>query len=215
MKPALILAGPSAVGKTTVMGELLSLSDEFTFLRSVTTRPPRFPGDDEYIYLSEEEFSDLLSRGDLAESMRYGTYAYGTPKSELRRAEREGKYPLLILDLVGIRSVKTSGDGTWFAVYLYDDLSVMEKRLYERELSVRETPAARATYERRVAANRRDYRALPDFAPYLDFVLKNETPGTSARLILDRFLSFEAGAATRDAAEIRSITAILSASAEE
>ena len=56
MKPMLILAGPSAVGKTTVMERLLAHDDIFSYVHSVTTRPVRFEGDDEYIHLSMDEF---------------------------------------------------------------------------------------------------------------------------------------------------------------
>ena len=39
MKNILIVAGPSAVGKTTVAHRMLELDDRYEFVRSVTTRP--------------------------------------------------------------------------------------------------------------------------------------------------------------------------------
>ena len=71
MRKILILAGPSAVGKTTVMKEILSRSDEFEFIRSATTRAPRGDGhDSEYIYLTEIEFKKRIADGEMLEYTR-------------------------------------------------------------------------------------------------------------------------------------------------
>ena len=85
MDSILVLVGPSAVGKTTVMTRILELyGNEFSPIRSATTRAPRGDSfDGEYIYLSREEFLSSVSRGELLEYMEYGGNLYGTPKSEV------------------------------------------------------------------------------------------------------------------------------------
>ena len=56
-KNILIIAGPSAVGKTTVAHRMLELDDRFEFVRSVTTRARRQDAfDNEYIYITDDEF---------------------------------------------------------------------------------------------------------------------------------------------------------------
>ena len=100
MNRILVLAGPSAVGKTTVMKEILSHSSRFEFMRSATTRAPRSDGNDsEYVYLSKEEFKAQIVSGEMLEYTEFGGNFYGTPISELKRASALGKTPLLILDI--------------------------------------------------------------------------------------------------------------------
>ena len=89
MKKALVLVGPSAVGKTTVMSELIRRGPEFEFIRSATTRSPRGDGhDDEYIYLTVDEFRARISTGGMLEYTEYGGNLYGTPASEITPALR-------------------------------------------------------------------------------------------------------------------------------
>ena len=101
MKNILIVAGPSAVGKTTVAHRMLELDSRFEFVRSVTTRPCRADQfDNEYIYITEEEFRHLINTDGVLEYTIYAGNYYGTPRSEIDRIISEGKIPLLILDNV-------------------------------------------------------------------------------------------------------------------
>ena len=67
-KYAVVIAGASGVGKTTV-ADILAASDfGFSFSRSATTRPPRGDGrDEEYYYLTREAFSRLVVDGAFVE----------------------------------------------------------------------------------------------------------------------------------------------------
>ncbi|MBQ7333510.1 MAG: guanylate kinase, partial [Clostridia bacterium] len=106
MRSIVILAGASGVGKTSVAAEILSRNDEYRLIRSATTRAPRGDSHDgEYIYVSEEEFKELIFRGELLEYMNYGGNFYGTPVSEINLAFSLGKTPLLILDIEGVKSL--------------------------------------------------------------------------------------------------------------
>ena len=94
---ALVLAGPSGGGKTTVMNELVGSDYGFELVRSATTREKRGDGNDgEYIYLSKDEFSGQIKAGKMLEFTEYGGNLYGTPHSEIERIVKEDKIPLLI-----------------------------------------------------------------------------------------------------------------------
>ena len=69
MRKILIIAGPSAVGKTTIVHEIMKKGNiPFELVRSATTRPMRGDGfDSEYIYVSREEFSMLVECGGVLE----------------------------------------------------------------------------------------------------------------------------------------------------
>ena len=176
MKKLLVIAGPSAVGKTTVSNEIVRQNCKFVLSRSATTRAPRGDGHDaEYIYLDREEFMRKALGGELIEYMQYGDNMYGTPVSELERIFGEGKTPLLILDIEGVKSLrKKKFDFTPFIVYLWEELSVIEKRLYDRDVRSNPTEYKLASYEKRRAMNRRDYLSMPELEPLFDLFIKNE-----------------------------------------
>ena len=179
----LILAGPSAVGKTTVMERLLTHDDIFSYVHSVTTRPIRFEGDDEYIHLTMEEFVALRERGGLLESTVYGDCAYGTPRSEIERITAEGKTPLLILDINGVRTLKGQ-ELPVLSVYIYDSLNVMEERLYERELKDNPSVEALLRFAKRKDANLKDFSEMGEHAPYFDLLVHNETLDETVKEII-------------------------------
>lgn len=164
MKNILIIAGPSAVGKTTIAHHMLELDSRYEFVRSVTTRPCR--GDQfnsEYIYISDEEFRHLIATAGVLEHTEYAGSLYGTPRSEIDRITSEGKIPLLILDINGVASLSINkGDISPCGVYLYDDIDVMEGRLYERYKDDMSSPETQRRYNSRRRQNIIDYSQLPD-----------------------------------------------------
>lgn len=191
MRPMVILAGPSAVGKTTVMAELLRRADLFSFVHSATTRPIRFEGDDEYLYLSMDAFLALRDGGGLMESTIYGDCAYGTPRAEVDEIIESGRMPLLILDINGVRTLKGQSDVPVLAVYIYDSLNVMEERLYARELKDHPSVPALLTFNKRKEQNIRDYSEMPQHAPYFDLFIKNDTDLSAA---VEQVLALTSGA---------------------
>ena len=177
MKKLLVLAGPSAVGKTTVSDEIMRQNDKFTLSRSATTRAPRGDGhDDEYVYLTREEFLAAIESGDILEHTEYAGDLYGTPKSEILRAESEGKYALFILDLAGVASLRESefADDTLF-VYIYDTLNTMEERLYARYMTP-PTVEGLAKFAKRKEQNIADYLCFDKHAPLFDLLVSNAQP---------------------------------------
>ena len=172
----LVIAGPSAVGKTVVAKSIVEKDPRFTFLRSGTTRPKRGDAhDDEYLYYSEEEFLSAVDRGEFAEHMRYGGNLYGTPKSELKRAIDEGKIPLLVLDLVGVESLYNLEGFSACSVYVYTDISVIEERLSARCFSDGVTPEMQKLYDTRCLQNRKDYSGIKAYSDCIFRFVKNDT----------------------------------------
>ena len=130
MNDILIIAGPSAIGKSTIADAIIDTDPRFTYLRSATTREPRGDGrDDEYIYYTHAEFEAAIEKGVFAEHMTYGGHRYGTRNEELKRAHSEGKIPLLVLDLEGVKSLGLNPDYNTCSVYIYDELDTIERRL--------------------------------------------------------------------------------------
>ncbi len=189
MRKILILAGPSAVGKTTVAGELIKRNPKFQLIRSATTRARRGDGfDGEYVYLTEEEFKAAISNSEMLEYTEFGGNFYGTPASEIERIFASGKIPLLILDINGVRSLKgKSRDFYPFSVYITADLEELDRRLYERVLASPDKVGAVAIYEKRRAQNRTDLENLKNIQNLFDFTVKNEEIEKTSDLILKSF----------------------------
>lgn len=182
MKSVLVIAGPSAVGKTSIAELMISSDLGYELVRSVTTRAKREDShSDEYIYLSYDEFLNLKESGGLLEDMEYGGELYGTPLGEIERIFSTGKTPLLILDMNGIRSLRARKlDFSVFAIYLYDDLNVIEKRLYEREIGGEPSIEGFESFMKRKNANIRDYISLKENHSLFDCFFKNEDLEASA-----------------------------------
>ena len=191
MRSALIITGPSGVGKTTVATELLSQCSGFEFVRSATTRQKRGDAyDSEYIYLTNEEFKAMISSDGLLEYMEYGGQMYGTPRSEIDRIFSIGKIPLLILDINGVKSIRSTDLGFKSIIfYIYDDVNVIEQRLYDRYLKDSPTADKFFAFLSRKNSNRRDYSELPNIATLFDAFFKNVTVNDTATAICNTFFS--------------------------
>ncbi len=175
-KFAVVIAGPSGAGKTTIAEALISSLGNLEMSRSATTRERRGDGrDDEYIYLSKEEFKNAIADGDMLEYTEYSENFYGTRKLELSRIWSEGKNPILVLDYYGARSLKERLDMPVYAIYVYTSLPETMKRLIKREES---TPAPEekkaAILKKRMFENISDYKKLSEFSGVFDLYLEND-----------------------------------------
>ena len=106
----LVLSGPSAVGKSTVVRALREQLPELHFSVSATTREPR-PGEVEgvdYYFVTPDRFQELIDSGELLEwaEIHGGLHRSGTPSAPARRAADAGLPVLIEVDLAGARAVK-------------------------------------------------------------------------------------------------------------
>lgn len=105
-----VLAGPSAVGKSSVVRELRTRLPELVFSVSATTRDPR-PGEvdgKDYRFTSREEFQRMIDSGELLEwaEIHGGLQRSGTPAAPIEEALEAGQPVLVEVDLAGARAVR-------------------------------------------------------------------------------------------------------------
>ncbi|WP_257161209.1 guanylate kinase [Corynebacterium cystitidis] len=105
-----VLAGPSAVGKSTVVHRLREELKGLYFSVSMTTRAPR-PGEvdgQDYFFVTPEVFQDRIDAGEMLEwaEIHGGLQRSGTPAKPVREALALGKPVLVEVDLAGARAVK-------------------------------------------------------------------------------------------------------------
>ncbi len=174
-KYAIIIAGPSGAGKTTVADGLIELFGTLEMSRSATTRAKRGDGrDDEYIYLDKTEFLDSISNGDMLEYTEYGENYYGTRKSEFERIWGMNKNPILVLDYNGVASLKSRLDIPVLAVYVYTSLAEAERRLRKRDLLSTPNEKQTETLLKRLKANNADYMKLCEMSDLFDLYVENK-----------------------------------------
>lgn len=107
-----VLAGPSAVGKSSVVRMLHERLPELIFSVSATTRDPR-PGEidgKDYRFVSRDEFRDMIDAGELLEwaEIHGGLQLSGTPAEPVERALGAGSPVLVEVDLAGARAVRVA-----------------------------------------------------------------------------------------------------------
>ncbi len=104
-----VLVGPSAVGKSTVVHRLRQEIPDLYFSVSMTTRAPR-PGEvdgEDYHFVSPEEFQRRIDAGDMMEwaEIHGGLQRSGTPAEPIDAALSLGRPVLVEVDIVGARSI--------------------------------------------------------------------------------------------------------------
>lgn len=108
---AFVVAGPTAVGKGTVLREVMARAPQCWMSISATTRSPR-PGEIDgkhYYFVTDSEFDELVSSGQMLEWAEvHGMHRYGTPRGPVEDAMAKGKTVILELDLAGARQVRES-----------------------------------------------------------------------------------------------------------
>ena len=191
-KYAIIIAGPSGAGKTTIADGLIESLGNLEMSRSATTRDKRGDGrDDEYIYLNKNEFLEAISNGDMLEFTEYGENYYGTRKSEFERIWGMNKNPILVLDYNGVASLKSRLDIPVFAVYVYTTLKEAELRLRKRDMLSAPSEKQAQVLEKRLRANIADYLKLHELSELFDLYVENsdvESCVSSIEILISDFL---------------------------
>lgn len=83
-----IISGPVASGKSTVVTALLRRHPDWAEVQSFTTREPR-PNEvvrNKYIFVTKDDFKARVSAADIVEYEEYAGNLYGTSRASLERA---------------------------------------------------------------------------------------------------------------------------------
>jgi guanylate kinase len=105
---AVVITGPSGVGKGTLIRSLRDRMPELQLSVSATTRRPR-AGETQgvdYHFLAPDEFERHVQDGDFVEHADYAGARYGTLRSELETRSAGGAPVLLEIELQGARQVR-------------------------------------------------------------------------------------------------------------
>jgi guanylate kinase len=130
----IVIAGPSGVGKGTLIRGLLERLPGLELSISATTRAPR-PGEEDgvdYHFLEPEEFERRVAAGEFVENARYLGRRYGTLRSELDRRTAEGGTVVLEIEVQGARQVRDAMPDALQVLILPPSLEALRTRLVGR-----------------------------------------------------------------------------------
>jgi guanylate kinase len=153
----LVLSGPSAVGKSTVVRRLREHVPDLHFSVSATTRAPR-PGEVDgidYHFVSAERFQQLIDAGELLEwaEIHGGLHRSGTLSEPVTRAAATGHPVLIEVDLAGARAVKMAMPDAITVFLAPPSWEALQQRLIDRGTETADVMARRlATAEAELAS---------------------------------------------------------------
>lgn len=167
--PALtVIAGPTAVGKGTLVAELRRRHPDLFVSVSATTRSPR-PGEVDgvhYHFVTDREFDQMVADDQMLEwALVHGRYRYGTPRGPVEAELAAGRPAVLEIDLDGARQVRRSMPGCQLVFIAPPSWEELVSRLRGRGTE------GEAEQERRLVTARTEMEAAPEF----DVTVVNDT----------------------------------------
>lgn len=176
----IVISGPSGVGKSTVVSQVLAKSPVPIELSvSATTRQPRRGEVDgrDYLFLTPEEFQKRRENGEFLECKEVFSRGdwYGTLKSSVASGLSAGKWVLLEIDVQGALAVKQEYPEI-LMIFLHPGcMETLEKRLRNRRSD------SEASIQRRLEVAARELSQTDKY----DHVFENETVEQTVDQICD------------------------------
>lgn len=169
----IVMSGPGAVGKDTLIEMLRARDPRLIYSISYTTRPRRgYEVDGEhYRFVDEDEFWRLEAAGELLEHARVNGYLYGTSTGRVAEALAAGRDVILKIDVQGAEQVRRRRPD---ALFLFFSPPSMEELLRRRMLRGSEAPEV-------MEARQRLAEVEMGYAGHYDHVVVNDDAERAVR----------------------------------
>lgn len=176
-KCIVIIEGPSAVGKDTIINELISrYPEKFGKPINATTRPMREneSQNNPYLFLSDDEFIKMRQSGEIFEhTKRHGTYR-GMRKSSFNEIINSGRIAVRDCDILGLYAIKQEYPDQVTSIFLTAPKEEIVKRMLSRN-------EPKESMELRL----KDYDVYVENAKYFDYVINNMTIDDTIEKVLE------------------------------
>jgi guanylate kinase len=144
-----VVSGPSAVGKDTILSELLAQTESLSYPArrcvTATTREPR-PGEEpgrDYHFLSVPQFQEMAAADGFLEYANVFGNWYGTPRAWVAEQRASGVDVILKIDVQGALTVQQRVPDAILVFFAPPSLQELERRLRARGTETEEQVARR------------------------------------------------------------------------
>jgi len=161
----IVLSGPSGVGKDAVLSGMRKSGCPLFFAVTATTRPRRERERDgvDYIFVSREEFEQMIARHELLEWANVYGNLYGVPKGGLKAALARDQDAIVKVDVQGAATINRDHPEAVFIFLAPPSDQELEERLRQRKTE------SGVDLELRLLAAKEEMKSLPLF----DYVVVN------------------------------------------
>ncbi|HJA62997.1 MAG TPA: guanylate kinase [Candidatus Intestinimonas stercoravium] len=172
----IVLSGPSGVGKSTVIAELLGQRKDIYFSVSFTTRVPRVGEADgvNYNFVDRAEFERMIAAGELLEHAEYVGNYYGTSMRVIEEKLAAGVDVLLDIEVQGAAKVRARCPEAALIFIIPPSFEELERRLRGRNTDSEEVITGR------LQKAREEYRQIPSY----DYLVVNDSVSEAAGEII-------------------------------
>lgn len=162
----IVLSGPSGVGKSTVIAELMGQRDNIYFSVSYTTRQPRVGEQDgvNYNFVDRTEFERMIAANELLEYAEYVNNYYGTSMKAIQDRLDAGIDVLLDIEVQGAAKVRARCPDALFIFIIPPSFEELDRRLHRRNTDSEDV------IQGRLEKARVEFREIPNY----DYLVIND-----------------------------------------